>query len=87
MCQRVAACLHFVTTVYEMMWVLCRIYGVEHNRKVAAGRVFHTGCDIKTTDRQTVLLILDRTCTDGNVGEKIFDIPPVFRVEHLICTG
>ena len=45
------------------------------------------GCDIKTTDRQTVLLILDRTCTDGNVGEKIFDIPPVFRVEHLICTG
>ena len=85
--QRISGCLHLVSAINEMMRMLCRVYRIEHNRKITTGRIFHSGSDIKTTDRQTMLLIFYRTCSDGNVGEKILDISPVFRVKHFIGTG
>ena len=70
-----------------MVWMLGSINGVEHNGKVTAGWIFHPGCNIKTADGKTVLLVFNRTCTDRNVGEQVFYISPVFRVKHFVCTG
>ena len=85
--QRIAGRTHLVTGEGKVMRMLCSIYGIEHNGKVTAGRIFHTTCYIKTTDGQTMVLVFYRTCTDGNVGEQVFNIRPVLRVEHLVCTG
>ena len=67
--------------------MLGSINGVEHNGKVTAGWIFHSGCNIKTADGKTVLLVFNRTCTDRNVGEQVFYISPVFRIKHFVCTG
>ena len=34
-----------------------------------------------------MLLILDRTGTNGNIGENVGQIPPVFRIKELIGCG
>ena len=83
--ERVTGCVNFPSAVYKMMRMLCSVYRVQHNRKVTTGRIFHTAGNIKTADGQTMLLILNRTCTDGYIGEQIIDVIPVFRVKHLIC--
>ena len=61
-----------------------RIY---HNAEITAGRIFHSGRDIHTADSQTMLLILNRTCTYCNVGKDVGEITVVLRIEHLICAG
>ena len=86
-CQWISGCLNFASTVYKVMWMLGCIYRIQHNGEITTGRVLHTGCNVKTADSQTVLLILNRTCTDGNVREEIFYISPVLRVKHFVCTG
>ena len=47
-CERLPGCLDFIAAVYEVVWVLCGIDGIEHDGKVAAGRVLHAGSHIKT---------------------------------------
>ena len=78
-CERVAGCLDFIAAVYEVVWVLCGIDGIEHDGKVAAGRVLHAGSHIKTAHGETVLLILDGTRADGDIGQQVFHIAPVLR--------
>ena len=58
---------------------------IQHNRIVAAGRVLHSGRNIHAADRQSVLLILHGTGSDGYVGEDVLHIGPILRIEHLIC--
>ena len=33
-----------------------------------------------------MLLVLNGSRTDGNIGEQVFDIAPVLRIEHLVCS-
>lgn len=35
-------CLHLVSAINEMMRMLCRVYRIEHNRKITTGRIFHS---------------------------------------------
>ena len=66
------------------MTTLCCDYRVQHNRKVAAGRIFHTNRNIKTADHQTMFLIFYRTGTDRYIGKKIRQVVPVVRIKHFI---
>ena len=50
---------------------------IEHDGKVAAGRVLHAGSHIKTAHGETVLLILDGTRADGDIGQQVFHRAPV----------
>ncbi len=85
--ERVAGGFYFMAAVYEMVRMLRGIYGVEHNSKIAAGRIFHAGSDVKTADSQAVLLVFYGTGANGDVGKQVFDIPPVFRIKHFVRTG
>ena len=60
---------------------------VEHYGHITAGRVLHTCRYVKTADGHTMLLILYGTGTDCHIRKQICQIPPVFRIEHLICCG
>ena len=66
------------------MGVLGRVDGVQHNGKIAAGGIFHSGRNIKAADGQPMLLIFDRTCADGHVGKNVRDITPIFGIQHFI---
>ena len=61
--------------------------GIKHNGKSTAGRIFHTGRNIKSADGHTMLLIFHGAGTDGDIGKDILHITPVVRVKHLICGG
>lgn len=87
MSQRVAAGFHFITPVYKVVRMLRSINGIEHNRKITAGRVLHAGGDVKAAYGEPVLLVFHGAGADRDIGEQIFDIAPVFRVEHFVCTG
>ena len=79
--------LHLIAAVDKMVRVLGGVDGIEHHGKIAAGGIFHAGGHVKAADGQTVMLILHRAGADGHIGEKIFHISPVFRVEHLVRAG
>ena len=51
----------------KMMWVLCCINRIEHDRKITTCRVFHTACHIEAADGETMLLILNRTSTNCDI--------------------
>ena len=61
----VAGRVNFPSAMYKMMWMLCSVYRIQHNREVTTGRILHTASYIKTTDGQTMLLIFNRTGADG----------------------
>ena len=83
-CERVAGCLDFIAAVYEVVWVLCGIDGIEHDGKVAAGRVLHADRDIHSAGGKAVLLVFNRACADSLVREDIVEVTSVFRVKHFI---
>ena len=63
----VALALNFPASVNENVRMLSCRYGIEHYRKVAACRVFHTYGNVKTACRKTVELIFNRSCAYCNV--------------------
>ena len=67
------------------MGALCGNDGVDHNRKITAGRVFHAGRNVDAGNSQTVLLVFYGTCADRNIGENIGQIAPVGRIQHFVC--
>ena len=87
MCERISICLHLPASVDETMRSLSCNNRIYHNTEITAGRIFHSGRDIHTADSQTMLLILNRTCTYCNVGKDVGEITVVLRIEHLICAG
>ena len=87
MCEGISVCLYFPASVDETMRSLSCNNRIYHNAEITAGRIFHSGRDIHTADSQTMLLILNRTCTHCNVGKNVGEITIVFRIEHLIRTG
>ena len=66
-CQLVAGRGDLPSSVYKGVWMLCGVYGVQHDRQISAGRIFHAGRNIKAADGQAVLLIFYRTGTDGYI--------------------
>ena len=58
--------------------------GIEHHGEIAAGRIFHAGRNVHAADSHAVMLVLHRARSDGYVREKIVQITPVLRIEHLI---
>ncbi len=85
--QLVAVCFNLPASVNKRVGMLCRVDGVQHNRKVAAGRIFHACGNVKAADGETMLLVLHGAGADRHVGENIVNIRPVFRVEHFVRTG
>ena len=67
MCVRIAGRFHFPSTIQEHMTMLCGDDRIHHDRNISAGRVLHTCRDANAAGGQTVLLVFDRTGTDGNV--------------------
>ena len=66
------------------MGMLCRYDRIEHNRKITAGRVFHSHRNVHSACSQPVLLILHRSCANGFIRQQIIQITPIFRIEHFI---
>ena len=85
--QFVACGFYFPASVDKPMSTLSRYNGIEHNCKVATGRVFHTCGNVHTTDSKTVLLVFHRTCTYCHIRKQVGKITVIFRIKHLICTG
>ena len=85
--ERISGGLYFPASVDETVRSLSCNNRVHHNAEITAGRVLHSGRNIHTTDSQTMLLILNRTCTYCNVGKDVGEITVVLRIEHLICAG
>ena len=83
--QRISACLYLPGTVNKGVGALCGNDGVDHNRKITAGRVFHAGRNVDAGNSQTVLLVFYGTCADRNIGENIGQIAPVGRIQHFVC--
>ena len=87
MCQWIAACGDFISSVDKRVRMLRRIDRVEHDGERTAGRIFHAGRHIEAAYSHTVLLIFYGARPDGYVGEDIFYITPVVGVEHLVSGG
>ena len=69
------------------MPVLGGLDGVHHDRQVAARGVLHADGDVEPAGDETVLLILDGTRADSDVGENVRQVQAVFRVEQLVRAG
>ena len=67
----VAGGVHFPAAVDEVVAVLCGHNRIEHNGKIAAGGVFHTGRYVHAADCQAVLLVLYRTGSDRYVRKQV----------------
>ena len=82
--QGIALCLYFPASGDEVMSSLGSYYRVQHNRKVSAGRIFHTCRNVQAADHQTVFLVFYRTGSDGYIGKQVGEIVPVVRIEHFV---
>ena len=87
MCKWITSCFNFPASVNETMRTLCSNDRVQHNAIITAGRVFHAGRHIHTTDGKAMLLIFNRTGTDSYIRENVGKITIVFRIKHFICAG
>ena len=78
--QRVALCLYFPAAVDELMTVLCCVYGVQHDGECAAGRILHADRYVDAAGNEAVLLVLNGTCADCNIGHNVGKVGQIFRV-------
>ena len=84
-CQIISWSFHIISSVDEVVRMLCSSDRIQHNREITAGRILHTDRNIHATGSETMLLVLHRTCTYSFIGENIIQIAAVFRIKHLIC--
>ncbi len=77
----------FPAAVDEVGLLLRCFDGIEHDGEIAAGRVLHTGRYGHAADGHAVMLVLNGTCANRDVGKQIVDIAIVFRIKHLIGAG
>ena len=87
MCKLITCSFNFPSSVDESMASLSCHNRVQHNAVISTGRVLHSCRNVHTADSQTVLLVLNRTCTNCYVGKKVGKVAPVLRIKHLICAG
>ena len=78
--QRVALCLYFPAAVDELMTVLCCVYGVQHDGECAAGRILHADRYVDAAGNEAVLLVLNGTRADCNIGHNVGKVGQVLRV-------
>ena len=79
--------LYLPSTVEEHVGGLACLDSVHHNADVATGGVLHTNGNVKAAGSKSVLLVLNRSCTNCNVGEKVGKVSVILRVKHLVCTA
>ena len=84
MCIRITFSIHIPAAVNKVVCGLSGNNRVQHNGEIAAGWILHTCRYIKTAGYETMLLVFNRTGTDGNVGEDVCQIPVILRIKHLI---
>ena len=87
MCQLISSSFNFPSPVDKCMASLSCNNRVQHNTEVTTCRILHSRRNIHTADSETVLLILNRTCSYSNIGKKIGKVTPVLWVKHLVRTG
>ena len=85
--EGVALAAHLPLGEEERVPVLGGLDGVHHDRQVAARGVLHADGDVEPAGDETVLLILDGTRADSDVGENVRQVQAVFRVEQLVRAG
>ena len=82
----IAVRMHFPAPENEGVPVLSCHDGIQHNRKIAAGGVFHADADFHAAGSKAVLLVFHRAGAHGHVREKVRQISVVFRVEHFVSS-
>ena len=85
--QRIAGRPDLPASVNERLRILRRDNGVHHDRKIAAGRIFHACRNTDAACDHPVLLVFNRPRADRHISEQIRKIPVVFRIQHLLGAG
>ena len=60
---------------------------IQHDAHMPAGGIFHSGRYVEAADGHTMVLVFYGPGAHCHVGEQVGQIPPVLRIEHLICGG
>ena len=84
---RIAVCGNLPTTVNKCVSGLCGNDRVHHNTKIAARGVLHSNRNADAACGQSVLLVLNRTCSNRNVGKKVRKVTVILGVQHFVSAG
>ena len=87
MSQRVPLCADFPTAEEEVLCMLGRFDGVEHDRNVTGCRVLHAYRDTDSTGNHAMELVFDRPGADGRIGQEVRQVAEDFRIEDFFSTG
>ena len=83
----IARRLDLPPSVKEFLWALGRLYGIHHDLDIAARRILHPCGNPDAARHDPVQLVLHGARADRDIGQKVREIPVVFRIEHLLGAG